>query len=82
MSLGPPDGVSQLIKFGTNRYVEGGSLANASRSFGKFSEHLVACYAAKMLEGLHYLHGQDVGTIVQETMRLTDDPSYRWSTAI
>lgn len=35
-------------------------MANASRSFGKFSEHLVACYAAKMLEGLHYLHGEDV----------------------
>jgi serine/threonine protein kinase len=49
------------MRTGTVRYVEGGSLANASRSFGKFSEHLVACYAAKMLEGLHYLHGQDVG---------------------
>jgi len=50
-----------MLRTGTFRYVEGGSLANASRSFGKFSEHLVACYAAKMLEGLHYLHGQDVG---------------------
>jgi serine/threonine protein kinase len=52
------------------RYVEGGSLANASRSFGKFSEHLVACYAAKMLEGLHYLHGEDVSPLVHDNSSL------------
>ena len=30
------------------------------RAYGRLNERLVASYVAKILEGLHYLHGQDV----------------------
>lgn len=42
------------------RYAENGSLGQTIKSFGKFNEHLVAGYVVKILEGLHYLHTNDV----------------------
>lgn len=41
-------------------YAENGSLGQTLKSYGKLNERLVASYVAKILEGLHYLHGQDV----------------------
>ncbi|KAG8990537.1 hypothetical protein FRB90_001732 [Tulasnella sp. 427] len=41
-------------------YVENGSLGQTLKSFGKFNEKLVATYVTKILEGLHYLHEQQV----------------------
>ncbi|KAG9018100.1 hypothetical protein FRB90_012289 [Tulasnella sp. 427] len=41
-------------------YVENGSVGQALKAFGKFEERLVARYATKILEGLHYLHEQQV----------------------
>lgn len=44
----------------TIRYVENGSLGQTLKAFGKFNERLAASYATKILEGLHYLHSQEV----------------------
>ncbi|KAF8630155.1 hypothetical protein AX15_003105 [Amanita polypyramis BW_CC] len=41
-------------------YVENGSLGQTLKAFGRLNERLVASYVVKILEGLHYLHGQDV----------------------
>jgi serine/threonine protein kinase len=41
-------------------YIEGGSLLNAIRTFGPFPEDLAALHAYSILEGLDYLHGQDI----------------------
>ncbi|CDH49012.1 pkinase-domain-containing protein [Lichtheimia corymbifera JMRC:FSU:9682] len=41
-------------------YVENGSLANTLKSFGNFPENLVASYCSRILEGLVYLHDQNV----------------------
>ncbi|KAJ9123170.1 hypothetical protein QFC22_001363 [Naganishia vaughanmartiniae] len=41
-------------------FIEGGSLAHSVKSFGELNEDLVAGYVAKILEGLNYLHSQDV----------------------
>ncbi|KAG2197477.1 hypothetical protein INT47_003085 [Mucor saturninus] len=42
-------------------YVENGSLLNTLKSFGNaLPEHLVASYCHHILQGLAYLHGQDV----------------------
>lgn len=41
-------------------YVENGSLGQTLKAFGKFNEKLVATYVTKILEGLHYLHEQQV----------------------
>lgn len=42
-------------------YVENGSLLNTLKSFGNaLPEHLVASYCHHILEGLSYLHKQDV----------------------
>ncbi|KAI8989380.1 kinase-like domain-containing protein [Pilobolus umbonatus] len=42
-------------------YVENGSLQNTLKSFGNsLPEHLVASYCSRILEGLAYLHQQDV----------------------
>ena len=30
------------------------------KAYGRLNERLVASYVTKILEGLHYLHGQDV----------------------
>lgn len=46
-----------LIPF---RYAENGSLGQTLKAFGRLNERLVASYVAKILEGLHYLHSQDV----------------------
>jgi len=42
------------------RYVENGSLRQTLKTFGKLNERLVASYVVKILEGLHYLHTNDV----------------------
>jgi serine/threonine protein kinase len=42
------------------RYVENGSLLTTLKAFGAFPEKLVASYTVKILEGLVYLHDQDV----------------------
>ncbi|KAG8908638.1 hypothetical protein FRB99_004926 [Tulasnella sp. 403] len=39
---------------------ESGSLGQMLKSFGKLNETLVATYVTKILEGLHYLHQQQV----------------------
>ena len=44
----------------TNRYAENGSLGQTLKAFGKLNERLVANYVVKILEGLHYLHQNDV----------------------
>lgn len=41
-------------------YVENGSLLSLLRSYGVFSETLVASYTSQILEGLVYLHNQQV----------------------
>ncbi|KAK2463521.1 hypothetical protein APHAL10511_004272 [Amanita phalloides] len=41
-------------------YAENGSLGQTLKAFGRLNERLVASYVVKILEGLHYLHGQDV----------------------
>ncbi|KAG8889264.1 hypothetical protein FRB98_005077 [Tulasnella sp. 332] len=41
-------------------YVENGSLSQTLKAFNKFNEKLVATYVTKILEGLHYLHEQQV----------------------
>lgn len=41
-------------------YVENGSLLHTLKSFGTFPEKLVASYVVKILEGLNYLHEQNV----------------------
>ncbi|KAI7880610.1 kinase-like protein [Lichtheimia hyalospora FSU 10163] len=41
-------------------FVENGSLANTLKSFGNFPENLVASYCSRILEGLVYLHDQNV----------------------
>ncbi|RKP04383.1 kinase-like domain-containing protein, partial [Thamnocephalis sphaerospora] len=41
-------------------YIENGSLLTTLKSFGVFPERLVASYTVKILEGLVYLHDQDV----------------------
>ncbi|PFH51771.1 hypothetical protein AMATHDRAFT_58237 [Amanita thiersii Skay4041] len=41
-------------------YAENGSLGQTLKAFGKLNERLVASYVVKILEGLHYLHGEDV----------------------
>lgn len=43
-------------------YVENGSLGQTLKAFGKFNEKLVATYVTKILEGLHYLHEQQVSS--------------------
>ena len=42
------------------RYAESGSLGQTLKAFGKLNERLVSCYVVKILEGLHYLHTNDV----------------------
>lgn len=44
-----------------SRYIEGGSLGTTLKSFGQLNEKLVAGYAAKIIEGLDYLHKQGAG---------------------
>ncbi|KAG6860876.1 hypothetical protein C0995_006431 [Termitomyces sp. Mi166 len=41
-------------------YAESGSLGQTLKAFGKLNERLVASYVVKILEGLHYLHTNDV----------------------
>lgn len=41
-------------------YVENGSLLTTLKGFGNFPEKLVASYCVKILEGLVYLHDQQV----------------------
>lgn len=50
-----PDVVSIILE-----YVENGSLLHTLKAFGNFPEKLVASYVVKILEGLSYLHEQDV----------------------
>ena len=45
-------------------YIENGSLGSTLKSFGDLTEHLVSSYVMKILEGLHYLHGQQVSHIL------------------
>lgn len=42
------------------RYAENGSLGQTLKLFGKLNERLVASYVVKILEGLDYLHRNDV----------------------
>jgi serine/threonine protein kinase len=42
------------------RYAENGSLGQTIKAFGKLNERLVASYVVKILEGLFYLHENDV----------------------
>ncbi|KDQ61730.1 hypothetical protein JAAARDRAFT_190455 [Jaapia argillacea MUCL 33604] len=39
---------------------ENGSLGQTLKAFGKLNERLVASYVVKILEGLHYLHSNDI----------------------
>ncbi|KAE9388787.1 hypothetical protein BT96DRAFT_947360 [Gymnopus androsaceus JB14] len=41
-------------------YAENGSLDQTVKEFGKLDERLVASYVVRILEGLHYLHKNDV----------------------
>jgi serine/threonine protein kinase len=41
-------------------FVENGSLLNTLKSFGSFPENLVASYCTRILQGLEYLHAQNV----------------------
>ncbi|PWN31079.1 hypothetical protein BDZ90DRAFT_33366 [Jaminaea rosea] len=50
-----PEVVSIILE-----YVENGSLLHTLKAFGNFPEKLVASYVVKILEGLSYLHEQDV----------------------
>ncbi|SJX65997.1 related to ser/thr protein kinase [Sporisorium reilianum f. sp. reilianum] len=50
-----PDVVSIILE-----YVENGSLLHTLKAFGNFPEKLVASYVVKILEGLNYLHEQNV----------------------
>lgn len=42
------------------RYAENGSLGQTLKAFGTLNEKLVASYVVKILEGLDYLHRNDV----------------------
>jgi len=42
------------------RYVENGSLGQILKAFGKMNELLIARYIVKILEGLHFLHQNNV----------------------
>lgn len=48
------------IPFPSFRYVENGSLQKTIEAFGELPEELVASYVVKILEGLSYLHRQNV----------------------
>jgi serine/threonine protein kinase len=41
-------------------YVENGSLRNTLQAFGAFPERLVASYCVRILQGLSYLHRNQV----------------------
>lgn len=42
------------------RFVEGGSLHETMKKFGAFPEELLVLYVAQVLQGLEYLHSQNV----------------------
>lgn len=44
----------------SSRYVENGSLNETMKKFGVFPEELVVLYVAQVLQGLKYLHDQNV----------------------
>ena len=48
------------LTFSYCRYVENDSLGQVLKVFGKLNERLVANYVVKILEGLHYLHQNDI----------------------
>jgi serine/threonine protein kinase len=50
-------------------FVENGSLLTTLKSFGTFPEKLVVVYVVKILEGLVYLHGKQVGAACCLTVR-------------
>lgn len=50
-----PEVVSIILE-----YVENGSLLHTLKAFGNFPEKLVSSYVVKILEGLNYLHEQNV----------------------
>ena len=50
-----PEVVSIILE-----YVENGSLLHTLKAFGNFPEKLVGSYVVKILEGLNYLHEQNV----------------------
>lgn len=45
-------------------FVENGSLLTTLKAFGTFPEKLVVIYVVKILEGLIYLHGKQVGAVL------------------
>lgn len=47
-------------------YVENGSLGQTLKAFGKLNERLVSSYTVKILEGLFYLHQEQVRSFVCE----------------
>jgi serine/threonine protein kinase len=53
---------SQLIREAlvSYRYIENGSLGSTIKSFGRLNEKLVSSYVVKILEGIWYLHSQNV----------------------
>lgn len=51
------------------RYVEG-SLLDALRAYGEFSENLAASYVTQVLEGLSHLHQR--GVVVSDLARVCD----------
>lgn len=46
------------------RYAENGSLMSTLKSFGAFPEKLVCSFCVKILNGLDYLHSNDVSTTI------------------
>jgi serine/threonine protein kinase len=58
-------------------------LGTTLKAFGKLNEKLVAGYAAKIIEGLDYLHKQDVSVILHLVLQSpANDCIFRLSTVI
>ncbi|KAJ7648106.1 kinase-like domain-containing protein, partial [Roridomyces roridus] len=54
------DSLSIVMEHVLFLYAENGSLEQSLKAFGKFNEPLAASYSAHILEGLHYLHSNDI----------------------
>ena len=63
------------------RYAENGTLKEMLEAFGKLNEKLVASYAAKILDGLSYIHHNGVvhGDLRAANILMTKDGSMKLS---